>query len=74
MNDNEIFRQAGAKRRRIAYIEGGSFINFLVETCGEQKLADLRNSWNLNDTKTYGKEIKELEVEKFCFQVIAINN
>jgi len=63
MNDNEIFRQVGTERRRIAYIQAGSFINFLVVTYGEQKLADLHNSWTLNYKKIYGKKVKELEAE-----------
>lgn len=63
MNDNEVFRQVGTKRREIAYIEAGSFINFLVVKYGEQKLADLHNSWTLNYKKIYGKNIKELEAE-----------
>jgi len=62
-NDNEIFRQVGTERRKIAYIEAGSFFNFLVVKYGEQKLADLHNSRTLNYKKVYGKEIKELEVE-----------
>ena len=62
-NDNEIFRQVGTERRRIAYIEAGSFFNFLVVKYGEQKLADLHNSRTINYKKVYGKEIKELEVE-----------
>ena len=61
--DNEIFRQVETERRRIAYIEAGSFINFLVVKYGEQKLADLHNSRTLNYKKIYGKNIKELEVE-----------
>ena len=61
--NNEIFEQVGTERRRMAYIEAGSFINFLVEKYGEQKLADLHNSRYLNYNKVYGKNIKELEVE-----------
>lgn len=63
MNDNEVFRKVGTKRREIAYIESGSFINFLVVKYGEQKLADLHNSWTLNYKKIYGKNNKELEAE-----------
>ena len=62
-NDNEIFRQVGTDKRRIAYIEAGSFINFLVVKYGEQKLADLHNSSSLNYKKIYGKAFKELETE-----------
>ena len=67
--NNEIFRQVGTQQRRIAYIQAGSFINFLVEAYGEQKLANLHNSWTLNYKKIYGKNIEELEVEwkKFIF-------
>lgn len=67
--NNEIFRQVGTEKRRIAYIQAGSFINFLVEAYGEQKLADLHNSWTLKYKKIYGKNIEELEVEwkKFVF-------
>jgi len=75
MNDNDIFRQVGTERRRIAYIEAGSFINFLVVKYGEQKLADLHNSWTLNYKKIYGKNTKELEVEwnKFVFIELSEN-
>ena len=62
-NDNEIFRQVGTERRRIAYIEAGSFFNYLVVKYGEQKLADLHNSRTLNYKKVFGKKIKELEVD-----------
>ncbi|MFC1826850.1 hypothetical protein ACFLZQ_02840 [Thermodesulfobacteriota bacterium] len=62
-NDNEIFRQVGTERRRIAYIEAGSFFNYLVVKYGEQKLADLHNSRTLNYKKFFGKKIKELEVD-----------
>ena len=62
-SDNIIFGQVETERRRIAYIEAGSFFNFLVVKYGEQKLADLHNSRTLNYKKVYGKEIKELEVE-----------
>ena len=63
INDNEVFRQVGTKRREIAYIEAGSFMNFLVVKYGEQKLTDLHNSWTLNYKKIYGKSIQELETE-----------
>ena len=62
-NDNDIFRQIGTERRRIAYIEAGSFFNFLVVKYGEKKLSDLHNSESLNYKTVYGKNIKELEVE-----------
>ena len=60
---NKIFRQVETERRRIAYIEAGSFINFLVVKYGEKKLAKLHNSKSLNYKLVYGKEIEELEVE-----------
>jgi hypothetical protein len=62
-NDNEIFGQVGTEQRRLAYIEAGSFINFLVEKYGEQKLAELHNSKNLDFKKVYGKKLRELERE-----------
>jgi hypothetical protein len=58
-----IFGQIGTERRRIAYIEAGSFINFLIEKYGEKKLADLHNSKSLNYKEVYGKEIEKLEIE-----------
>jgi len=61
--DNEIFRQVETEQRRIAYLEAGSFINFLVVKYGEQKLAELHNSMSLNYKQVYGKEIEKLEVE-----------
>lgn len=62
-NDNKIFGMIGTEQRKIAYIEAGSFINFLVEKYGEQKLADLHNSRTLNYKKVYGKKFTELEKE-----------
>ncbi|MEJ2333414.1 MAG: hypothetical protein P8Y08_11645 [Desulfobulbaceae bacterium] len=62
-HDNEIFRQVGTEQRRIAYLEAGSFTNFLVVKYGEQKLAELHNSMSLNYKQVYGKEIEKLEVE-----------
>jgi len=63
INDNEIFGQVDTEQRRLAYLTAGSFISFLVEKYGEQKLADLHNSRILNYKKVYGKEINELEAE-----------
>jgi hypothetical protein len=62
-NDNKIFGQVGTEQRRLAYIEAGSFINFLVVNYGEQKLAELHNSRSLNFKEVYGKQIEELEAE-----------
>lgn len=62
-NDNRIFGQVGTELRRIAYLQAGSFFNFLVEKYGVYKLADLNNSRTLNYEKVYGKEINELEEE-----------
>jgi hypothetical protein len=69
LNDNNIFEQVGSERRRIAYIQAGSFISFLVEKYGEQKLADLHNSRTLDFSKVYGKQLIDLEKEwqKFVF-------
>jgi hypothetical protein len=68
-NNNDIFRQVGTQQRVIAFIQAGSFINFLVETYGEKKLVKLYNSSTLDYKKIYGKDIKELEVEwkKYVF-------
>jgi hypothetical protein len=68
--DNEIFEQVGTEQRRLAYIEAGSFINFLVEKYGEQKLADLHNSRTLNYNKVYGKKLEKLEEEWRNFVLI----
>jgi len=62
-NDNRIFEQFETEQRRIAYIEAGSFINFLVVRYGEQKLAELHNSKSLNYKEVYGIEIQKLEAE-----------
>jgi hypothetical protein len=62
-SNNMIFGQVGTERRRIAYIEAGSFINFLIKKYGEKKLADLHNSKSLNYKEVYGKEIEKLEIE-----------
>jgi hypothetical protein len=63
MNDNVIFQQLETERRRMAYIEAGSFFNFLVVRYGEEKLADLHNSESLSYKDVYGKNIEELEAE-----------
>ena len=62
-NDNKIFEQVGTELRRLAYIEAGSFFNFLVVNYGEQKLAELHNSRSLSFKEVYGKQIEELEAE-----------
>lgn len=63
MNDNKIFSRVGTEERRIAYIEAGSFIRFLVEEYGEEKLAELHNSRFLDYEKVYGKKIDALASE-----------
>ena len=63
MNDNEIFALLGTNIRRIAYIEAGSFINFLIEKYGEYRLGILNNSNTLDYEKVYGKKLNELEEE-----------
>jgi len=62
-NNNDIFRQVGTEQRKIAYVQAGSFINFLAETYGDEKLKALHNTWTLNYKKIYSKGLKELEVE-----------
>lgn len=61
--NNDIFRAVGTHKRKIAYVEAGSFFGFLLEKYGEQKLSTLHNSWFLNYKNVYGKSIKELEAE-----------
>jgi hypothetical protein len=63
MNDNEIFGLLGTDLRRIAYIEAGSFINFLIEKYGEHRLGLLNNSNKLDYEKIYGKKLNALEEE-----------
>ena len=63
INDNEIFGQVDTEKRKLAYLTAGSFISFLVEKYGEQKLANLNNSRLLNYKKVYGKGINQLEAE-----------
>ena len=63
INDNEIFEQVDTEQRKLAYLTAGSFISFLVEKYGEQKLADLNNSRALNYKKIYGRDINQLEAE-----------
>ena len=67
---NEIFTQVGTDKRRLAYIEAGSFINFLVVTYGAQRLAELHKSSSLTYKKIYGKSFEELATdwEKFVLE------
>jgi len=62
-NNNDIFGQVGTEERKIAYIEAGSFIKYLVEAYGEEKLKGLHNTWTLNYKKIYGKGLKELGLD-----------
>ena len=62
-SNNKIFNQAETERRRIAYIEAGSFITFLVVKYGEKKLAEMHNSGSLSYKDVYEKEIEALEIE-----------
>jgi len=61
--DNKIFEQIGTEQRRMAYLEAGSFINFLVLRFGEEKFAELHNSSSLDYKKVYGIGIDELAIE-----------
>jgi hypothetical protein len=63
INDNDIFEQVDTEQRKLAYLIAGSFISFLVEKYGEQKLADLNNSRVLNYKEVYGKDTNQLEAE-----------
>jgi hypothetical protein len=60
-DNNDVYMQMGSEKRKLAYIEAGSFIKFLYEVHGGQKLQDLYDSWTLNYAKIYGKDLKELE-------------
>ena len=50
-------------KRKLPYIEAGSFITFLYEVHGGQKLQGLYNTRTLNYEKIYGKKFTELEAE-----------
>jgi hypothetical protein len=63
MDDNEIFSRVGTEERRIAYLEAGSFIRFLVAEYGEEKLIALNDSRFLDYEKVYGKKTDALESE-----------
>jgi len=65
--DNDTFRAVGTQKRKVAYVEAGSFFEFLFEKYGEQKLRTLHNSGSLNYKKVYGKNIKGLEEEWLVF-------
>jgi len=62
-NNNDIFRRVGTEERKIAYIQAGSFFDFLIQTYGEQKLRALHDSPNLDYGNVYGKNLRELEKE-----------
>jgi hypothetical protein len=62
-NDNDIFRRVGTEERKIAYIQAGSFFDFLIQTYGEQKLRALHDSPNLDYRNVYGKDLRELGKE-----------
>ena len=61
--NNAIFNKVGSEERTIAYIQAGSFICFLTEQYGEEKLRALHNSARLDYEKIYGKNISVLEQE-----------
>ena len=63
MQDNAVFSRLESEERLIAYIEAGSFIGFLVNTYGEEKLAELHNSPSLDYKTVYGRDIEELAAQ-----------
>lgn len=66
--NNDIFRpQADHETRRIAYVQAGSFIQWLVEMHGEEKLKELHDSIWLDYDRIYGKSLKELGKEWKAF-------
>jgi hypothetical protein len=67
--DNQVFREVGTEKRKIAYIEAGSFFSFLVKNYGEIKLKDLHKSSSLNYKKVYGQKIDKLEEEWKNFRI-----
>lgn len=62
-DNNDIYMQMNTEKRKLAYIEAGSFMKFLYEIHGGQKLQDLYDSRTLNYKKIYGKNLKELEAD-----------
>jgi len=68
-NNNDVYLPIDQEKRKLAYIEAGSFVNFLYEIHGERKLQDLYGSETLNYERVYGKNVEELEVEWLKFVV-----
>jgi hypothetical protein len=62
-NNNDFFMPIDPGKRKLPYIEAGSFITFLYEVHGGQKLQGLYNTRTLNYEKIYGKKFTELEAE-----------
>jgi hypothetical protein len=62
-NNSDVYMPIDPEKRKLPYIEAGSFIKFLYEVHGSQKLQDLYGTWTLNYEKVYGKNFKELEAE-----------
>lgn len=63
MQNNAVFSQLESEERLIAYIEAGSFIRFLVNTYGEERLAELHNSSFLDFKTVYGSDLEELAAQ-----------
>jgi len=62
-NNNDVYMPTDPEKRKLAYIEAGSFIKFLYEVHGGRKLQDLYCTWTLDYEMVYGKNFKELEAE-----------
>jgi len=62
-NSNFIFMDLSDKRRKMCYLQAGSFMGFIVDTYGEDKLRQLNNRPSVNYDNVYGKSLAELEQE-----------
>ena len=60
-NDAFDAAEASVDGRKIAYIQAGSFVCFLVERYGEKTLAELNSHENLDYDAVYGKTLPPLE-------------
>jgi hypothetical protein len=59
--NNEIFKDIGAPEREIAFIQAGSFFDYLFKSYGDERLRNLYQSETLDYGSVYGQSLEELE-------------
>ena len=61
VRDSGIFRQVDTNKRKVAFVQAGSFFEYLDWAYGGEKLKELHDSPNIDYVGVYGKNLIELD-------------